>query len=94
LGGSSDAYIDIRSDVDLKLVGATSGWADKIEIRAVETRDGKPLERAATTLDVPANVEVRLAPGGNHLALNAIKHSFGNGDHVPVTLRFARTQSR
>jgi copper(I)-binding protein len=37
---------------------------------------------------VPANVEVRLAPGGNYLALTAIKHSFGNGDVVPVTLRF------
>ena len=88
VGGSSAAYMDIRSDADLKLVDATSAWADKIEIRAVETKDGKRLERVITTLDVPANVEVRLAPGGDYLALTAIKRGFGNGDYVPVTLRF------
>ena len=88
VGGSSAAYMDLRSDADLKLVGATSAWADEIEIRAVETRDGKRLERVVTTLDVPANIEVRLAPGGNYLALTAIRRSFGNGDYVPLTLRF------
>jgi copper(I)-binding protein len=87
-GGSSAAYMDIRSDVGLQLVGATSAWADKVELRAVEVRNGKQTERAVVTLDVPANVEVRLAAGGNYLLLTAIKRSFGNGDFVPVTLRF------
>jgi copper(I)-binding protein len=88
VGESSAAYMDIRSDVDLKLVGATSAWADKIEVRTVETKNGKQTEHAVAALDVPANIQVRLAPGGNYLALTAIKRSFGNGDHVPVTLRF------
>ena len=87
-GGSSAAYMDIRSDVDLKLVGATSAWADKIELRAVEIKDGKQTEHAVAALDVPANVEVRLAPGGSFLSVSAIKRSFGNGDYVTVTLRF------
>ena len=87
-GGTSAAYMDIRSDVDLKLVGATSPWADKIEIRAVERKSGAPVEHAVTELEVPANVQVRLAPGGNYLALSAIKRGFTNGDYVPVTLRF------
>jgi copper(I)-binding protein len=86
--GSSAAYMDIRSDVDLKLVGATSPWADKIEVRAVEIKNGKRTEHAVAALEVPANVEVRLAPGGSYLAITAIKHGFGNGDYVPVTLRF------
>lgn len=43
---------------------------------------------SAAALDVPANVEVRLAPGGNYLVLTAVKRGFGNGDYVPVTLRF------
>jgi len=88
VGGSSAAYMDIRSDVDLKLVGATSPWADKIEVRAVEIKNGKRTEHAVAALDVPANVEVRLAPGGNYLAISAIKRGFGNGDYVPITLRF------
>jgi len=85
---SASAYMDLVSDVDLKLVGASSPWADKIEIRAVELKDGLPVERTLHTLDVPVNVKVRLAPGGNYLALRTIKHAFGNGDYVPITLRF------
>jgi copper(I)-binding protein len=87
-GGASAAYMEILSDVDLKLVGATSPWADKIEIRAVEKKSGANVEHAVTELDVPANIDVRLAPGGNYLALSAIKRGFTNGDYVPVTLRF------
>jgi copper(I)-binding protein len=47
-----------------------------------------PVERTESALDVSANVKVRLAPGGNYLALTAIKRGFGNGDYVPITLRF------
>ena len=92
VGGTSAAYMDLRSDVDLKLVGATSTWADKIELRAVEIKNGKQTEHAVPTLDVPANVEVRLAPGGSFLAVSAIKRGFGNGDYLPVTLRFEDAQ--
>jgi copper(I)-binding protein len=88
VGGTSAAYMDLRSDVELKLVGASSPWADKIEIRAVETKDGAQVERVVGALDVPANTVVRLAPGGNYLALSAIRRGFTNGDYVPVTLRF------
>jgi copper(I)-binding protein len=54
----------------------------------VEKKSGAPVEHAVTELDVPANVEIRLAPGGDYLALSAIKRGFTNGDYVPVTLRF------
>jgi copper(I)-binding protein len=85
---STSAYMDLLSDIDLKLVGASSPWVEKVEIRAVELKDGLPVERSLSTLDVPANVKLRLAPGGNYLALSAIKRGFGNGDYVPITLRF------
>ena len=85
---SASAYMDLVSDVDLRLVGASSPWAEEIEIRAVGLKDGLPVERTLRTLDVPANVKVRLAPGGNYLALRTIKRAFGNGDYVPITLRF------
>ena len=85
---TTSAYMDLVSDVDLTLVEASSPWAEKVEIRAVELKDGLPVERSLRSLDVPAGVKLRLAPGGNYLALRSIKRGFGNGDYVPITLRF------
>jgi copper(I)-binding protein len=85
---ATPAYVDLRSDTPLKLVGATSDWAQRIEIRAVELNDGLPVDRVVPALDVPAGTEFRLAPGGSYLALVDIKRGFGNGDFVPITLRF------
>ena len=82
------AYVDLRSDIPLTLVGADSPWAGRIEIRAAEFKDGVLAERAVPKLQVPAGAEVRLAPGGSYLALTDVRHAFGNGDSVPITLRF------
>lgn len=85
---TTPAYVDLRSDTALKLVGATCAWARRVEIRASELRDGLLVERTVPALDVAANAEFRLAPGGNYLALMDIERAFGNGDLVPITLRF------
>jgi len=83
---STPAYMDIHSDTALKLVGASSPWAATIEIRATE-KAPLGVDRAMPALDV-APGETRLAPGGNYVALTGIKRGFGNGDLVPITLRF------
>lgn len=85
---ATPAYVDLKSDTPLKLVGASSAWARKVEIRTFELKDGLPVEHAVPALDVPAGAEFRLAPGGGYLALMDIQHAFGNGDFVPITLRF------
>jgi periplasmic copper chaperone A len=89
VAGQADtpAYMDINSDTAVKLVGAISPWAEKIEIIAVEAKDGAVVERTLPMLDVVPG-QTRLAPGGSHLALKGIKQAFGNGDFVPITLRF------
>ncbi len=82
------AYVDILSDTPLRLIGAKSPWARSVEIRTVELRDGVPSDKAVPGLDVPAGAEFRLAPGGSYLALVDVQRGFGNGDSVPITLRF------
>jgi copper(I)-binding protein len=82
------AYVDLLSDTALKLVKASSPWAKKVELHAIDTRDGRSGESAVATLDVPAGTETRLAPGGSYLALIEITRAFGNGDFVPITLTF------
>jgi copper(I)-binding protein len=85
---ATPAYVEIVSDTVLKLVGAKSPWARKVEFRAVEIRDGLPVERTVAALDMPAGAAMRLAPGGEHLALIDVTRAFGNGDFVPITLDF------
>ncbi len=60
---ATPAYVDIVSDTALKLVGAKSPWARKVEFRAVEIKYGLPVERTVAALDVPAGAAIRLAPG-------------------------------
>jgi len=84
---ATPAYVDIASDTELKLVGATSPWARKVEFRAIEVKDGIPMERAVAAIDVPVGT-VRLAPRGEHLVLIDATRAFGNGDFVPITLNF------
>jgi len=85
---TTPAYVDIVSDTALKLVGASSPWAKKVELHAIDTRDGRSGERTGATLDVPAGAATRLAPGGSYLVLTEITRAFGNGDFVPITLTF------
>jgi hypothetical protein len=84
---STPAYMDVRSDTPVRLVGATSPWAEKIDICNEELKDGTGAKRTLPALDIPPG-ETRLAPGGHHLLLTGIKRGFGNGDFVPITLRF------
>jgi copper(I)-binding protein len=85
---ATPAYVDIRSDTPLRLVGATSPWARSVEIRTLKLQAGLPSEKAVAALDVAAGAEFRLAPGGSYLALVDVQRAFGNGDFVPITLRF------
>jgi periplasmic copper chaperone A len=62
--------------------------ARKVQLRAIEIKDGLPVERIVSALDVPAGATMRLAPGGDHLALIDVTRGFGNGDFVPITLDF------
>jgi copper(I)-binding protein len=82
------AYVDIGSDVALKLVEASSPWAKKVELHAIDVQDGRSGDRAVAALDVAAGTETRLAPGGNYLALIEITRAFDNGDFVPIKLTF------
>lgn len=88
---ATPAYVDIVSDIALKLVAASCPWAKRVELRARDERSG---ERTVATLDVPAGAATRLAPGGSYLALIEVTRAFGNGDFVPITLIFEDAAKR
>jgi copper(I)-binding protein len=83
---ATDAYMDLRADAPLRLVRAHSAWAERMEVRddAVSGR----ASTGASGVEVPANKDMRLAPGGYHLALVGVAQDIANGASVPITLDF------
>ena len=84
----AQAYVDIVSESDLVLVGASTPFARKVELVLVTMKDNPPEVKVVTSIPVPAGKTTRLAYRGSHLRLVEITKSFGNGTVVPMTLAF------
>jgi copper(I)-binding protein len=84
----AQAYVDITSDSDLELVGASTPFARKVELVLVAMKNDVPDLQVVTSMRVPAGKTTRLAYRGSHLRLVEITKSFGNGTAVPLTLLF------
>lgn len=69
-----------------KLTGASSPLSDDLQIH--ETKDQKMQQ--VTSLDVPANGELRLERGGNHVMFMGLKSTPKVGEKVTVELRFEK----
>ncbi len=81
-------YVDIVSDTDLVLVGASTPVAKKVELVEM-TVPGEPSEgRVVASMPVPGGKTTRLAYRGSHLRLVEVNKDLGNGTLVPVTLEF------
>ncbi|MET9426293.1 MULTISPECIES: copper chaperone PCu(A)C [unclassified Streptomyces] len=70
-----------------KLTSVTSPLSDDVQIH--EVKDQK-MKRVAS-FDIPANGELRLERGGNHLMFMDIKQEPKQGDKVAVELHFERS---
>ncbi len=88
------AYVDITSDVNLELVGATTPVADKVELVEVKLNADPPESKVVPTMPVPAGKTTRLAYKGSHLRLVGITKDLGNGMTVPLTLSFKSAEGK
>lgn len=70
------------------LVAVSSPKAERIEMHSMTMSDGVMRMRAETSLTVPANGSLALAPGGNHLMLFGFDPAVKAGDRVKLTLTF------
>jgi copper(I)-binding protein len=87
-GANARVYVDIRSDANVDLVGATTPVAKKVEIVQVKTIGDPSAEKVVKKYAVPGGTTTRLAYLGDHLRLVGVKRALDNGDPVPVKLRF------
>ncbi|MGW6978025.1 copper chaperone PCu(A)C [Streptomyces sp. NPDC054932] len=79
--------ISNRSENADKLTGATSPLSDDLQIH--ETKDQKMQQ--VQSMDVPANGELRLERGGNHIMFMGLKSTPKVGDKVTVELHFEKS---
>jgi periplasmic copper chaperone A len=86
-------YVDIRTDVPLKLVGAHSPVAKSAGIVLVnQNPDGTTTERPVEEADLPAGQETRFAYNGSRIELRDIVVDLPPGANVPLTLEFVETR--
>ncbi|MEU9980335.1 copper chaperone PCu(A)C [Streptomyces sp. NPDC050856] len=82
-------FLTIRNDSGTadKLTSVTSPLSDDVQIH--ETKDQKM--RQVASFDVPANGELRLERGGNHIMFMNIKQKPKQGEKVSVELHFEKS---
>ncbi|WP_346096174.1 copper chaperone PCu(A)C [Streptomyces olivaceiscleroticus] len=71
-----------------KLTSVTSDLSDDVTIHRTV---GAKMEQVKS-LDIPANGELKLSRGGNHLMFMALKKKPENGDKVSVELHFEKAK--
>ena len=86
------AYVEIRNaggDAD-KLTGGAADFAN-VEIHEMSMQGNvMKMQELTDGLAIPAHGDVKLAPGGHHIMLTALKHPLVKGETAKLTLTFAR----
>ncbi|WP_017240470.1 copper chaperone PCu(A)C [Streptomyces sp. SS] len=81
-------FLTIKNDGDTadKLTSVTSPLSDDVTIH--ESKDQKM--REVTSFDIPANGELKLERGGNHIMFMELKSKPKQGDKVSIELHFEK----
>lgn len=82
----SGAYMQLRSDADARLVGASSPGVPRVEVHEM-SMDGDVMRmREVKAIDLPQGKTVSLEPGGFHIMLMNLPKPIAAGEIVPLTL--------
>jgi copper(I)-binding protein len=88
-GDDARAYVDIVSDAPLRLVGATTPAARRVQLVLVTNTDGTDPGKVVKSMPIAAGTPTRLAYKGSHLRLVGVRHDIvPGGPPVAVSLRF------
>ena len=82
----SGAYMQIHSDADARLVGASSPAVPRVEVHEMKMDGDVMRMREVQALDLPRGKTVSLAPGGYHIMLMNLPQPIAAGDVIPLTL--------
>lgn len=83
---TAGAFMTLQSSKAVRLVGASTPAAGRVEIHKMEM-DGQTMKmQAVEALELPAGTSVDLAKAGYHLMLLELKQQLKDGATVPLTL--------
>jgi periplasmic copper chaperone A len=90
MGANSAAYMLLRNNGDKpdKLLRAESDVAEAVELHVSEMQGEVMTMRPIEYVEVPANSDVELKPGGMHVMLIGIKRDLKPGDTINLVLVF------
>ncbi|HZY41686.1 MAG TPA: copper chaperone PCu(A)C [Anaerolineae bacterium] len=90
---TSAAYMTIRNTgkVADRLIGASSDFAEFVELHTTEERNGVMMMAPVKAVNIPARGQAVLKPGGLHVMFIKIKHALNVGDTIKLTLEFEKS---
>lgn len=83
---ATGAFLNLTSDKDAKLVGASSSVLPNVEIHEMAMENDVMKMRQVTGIDLPAGQTVELKPGGYHIMFMNLADQVKEGDTIPLTL--------
>ena len=82
----SGAYMQIQSDADARLVGASSTVVPRVEVHEMKMDGDVMRMREVKAIDLPQGKTVSLQPGGYHIMLMNLQKPIAAGDVIPLSL--------
>src|SRR5574343_1431454 len=90
-GQVSAAFMDVKNKGAAdKIVSAHCDCAKATELHDMKMADGKMLMMQVPAMDVPANGELKLKPGGYHIMLIGLNRPLVAGETLPIKLKFEK----
>lgn len=88
--GGVFAEIKNTGTVDDQLLSASSPAADMTQLHTTLNDNGTMMMREVPAFDVKAGQSVVFQPGANHIMLMGLKAPLKKGDHLTLSLTFAK----
>lgn len=90
-GQVSAAFMDVKNKGAAdKIVSAHCDCAKATELHDMKMADGKMLMMQVPAMDVPANGELKLKPGGYHIMLIGLNRPLVAGEMLPIKVKFEK----
>lgn len=80
------AFVNLTSDQDATLIGATSSVSEKVELHTMKMEGEKMVMAQVPSIPLPANTKVELKPGSLHIMFMSLKAPLKEGDTVALKL--------
>lgn len=92
---STGVYARLTAGAGARLVGASSPWAETVEVHEMKmVGDVMRMRALDAGLDLPPGESVDLQPGGFHVMVTGLRRALPEGTALPLTLRFVDRDGR